>query len=94
MCADEVLGRCDTLPIGAPHRRVSSASECCPKELVDQDYEIILVNDEPPDYSLELAAQLTECDRNVVVVYLSRNIVHYKSMIPVNQQRRPSHGLG
>ena len=47
------------------------------RQLVGEDYEIILVNDGSPDNSLEVVVQLTERDRHVVVVDLSRNFGHH-----------------
>ena len=51
------------------------------KQLVGEDYEIVLVNDGSPDNSLEIAIQLTERDSHVVVVDLSRNFGHHKAMM-------------
>ncbi|MBA3537372.1 MAG: glycosyltransferase family 2 protein [Tatlockia sp.] len=51
------------------------------KQLVGEDYEIILVNDGSPDNSLELAVKLTESDNHVVVVDLSCNFGHHKAMM-------------
>ena len=51
------------------------------KELVGDNYEIILVNDGSPDDSLDKAIKLTESDNNVVVVDLSRNFGHHKAMM-------------
>jgi putative glycosyltransferase len=51
------------------------------RQLVGEDYEIILVNDGSPDNSLDIAVQLTEDDRHVVVVDLSRNFGHHKAMM-------------
>ena len=59
------------------HRRASAAA----RMLVDEDYEIVLVNDGSPDNSLDLAVQLTRCDSHVVVVDLSRNFGHHKAMM-------------
>lgn len=59
------------------HRRASAAA----KQLVGEDYEILLVNDGSPDNSLELAVRLTETDGHVVVVDLSRNFGHHKAMM-------------
>jgi len=59
------------------HRRASRAA----RELVGDDYEIILVNDGSPDASLDLAIQLTETDPRVAVVDLSRNFGHHKAMM-------------
>lgn len=57
--------------------RMTAAS----KQLVDDDYEFILVNDGSPDDSLELAIKLTESDHHVIVVDLSRNFGHHKAMM-------------
>lgn len=59
------------------HERSSVAA----KSLVDEDFEIILVNDGSPDNSLDLAIKLTEQDSHVVVIDLSRNFGHHKAMM-------------
>lgn len=59
------------------HRRASVAA----KQVVGEDYEIVLVNDGSPDNSLDLAVELTEQDSHVVVVDLSRNFGHHKAMM-------------
>lgn len=59
------------------HRRTSIAA----KQLVGEDYEIVLVNDGSPDSSLTLAVELTEKDSHIVVVDLSRNFGHHKAMM-------------
>ena len=59
------------------HQRASAVAQ----ELVDDDYEIILVNDGSPDNSLDLAIQLAENDGHLVVVDLSRNFGHHKAML-------------
>jgi len=59
------------------HQRVTEVA----KQFADDDYEIVLVNDGSPDNSLELAVLLTETDRHVVVVDLSRNFGHHKAMM-------------
>ena len=59
------------------HRRTSASA----RQLVGEDYEIVLVNDGSPDNSLEIAAQLTETDSHVVVIDLSRNFGHHKAMM-------------
>ncbi|WP_454835893.1 glycosyltransferase family 2 protein [Pseudomonas lini] len=51
------------------------------KQLVGDDFEIVLVNDGSPDNSLDLAVKLTEQDSHVVVVDLSRNFGHHKAMM-------------
>jgi putative glycosyltransferase len=59
------------------YQRASDAA----KQLVGEDYEIVLVNDGSPDKSINLAIQLTERDSHVVVVDLSRNFGHHKAMM-------------
>jgi len=56
-------------------------SSAAAKQLVGDDYEIVLVNDGSPDNSLDIAVKLTENDRHVVVVDLSRNFGHHKAMM-------------
>lgn len=51
------------------------------RQLVGEDYEIVLVNDGSPDNSLDLAIRLSEKDLHVVVVDLSRNFGHHKAMM-------------
>jgi putative glycosyltransferase len=50
-------------------------------ELVGDDYEIILVNDGSPDDSLNVAIQIADFDRRIVVIDLSRNFGHHKAMM-------------
>lgn len=59
------------------YERASAAA----RELVEDDYEIVLVNDGSPDNSLDLAVALTEYDEHIVVVDLSRNFGHHKAMM-------------
>ncbi|HPS01445.1 MAG TPA: glycosyltransferase family 2 protein [Candidatus Sumerlaeota bacterium] len=59
------------------HRRVSLVT----RQLVQEDYEIILVNDGSPDNSLQVAVGLTEKDPHVLVVDLSRNFGHHKAIM-------------
>ncbi len=59
------------------HQRASAAA----RQLVGDNYEIVLVNDGSPDDSLDLAVQLSECDGHVIVVDLSRNFGHHKAMM-------------
>jgi putative glycosyltransferase len=63
--------------IGEFHRRASAAA----RQLVGEDFEIVLVNDGSPDDSLDIAVALTESDSHVVVVDLSRNFGHHKAMM-------------
>lgn len=51
------------------------------KQLVGEDFEIVLVNDGSPDNSLDLAIKLTGQDSHIVVVDLSRNFGHHKAMM-------------
>ncbi|RAP37471.1 glycosyl transferase [Legionella quinlivanii] len=50
------------------------------RQLAGDDYEIIFVNDGSPDNSLELAVQLTQTDKHIVVIDLSRNFGHHKAI--------------
>ncbi len=59
------------------HRRATAAA----REVVGDDYEMVLVNDGSPDSSLADAVALTEHDPHVVVVDLSRNFGHHKAMM-------------
>jgi putative glycosyltransferase len=59
------------------HKRACTAA----RQLVGEDFEIILVNDGSPDNSLDLAIILTEQDLHVVVVDLSRNFGHHKAIM-------------
>lgn len=59
------------------HQRASAVA----KQLVGQDYEIVLVNDGSPDNSLDIAVKLTENDPHVIVIDLSRNFGHHKAMM-------------
>jgi putative glycosyltransferase len=51
------------------------------QQLVGDSYEIVLVNDGSPDNSLEVAVRLSELDRHIVVVDLSRNFGHHNAMM-------------
>ena len=59
------------------HQRASTVA----KQLVGEDYEIVLVNDGSPDNSLDIAVKLTENDPHVIVIDLSRNFGHHKAMM-------------
>jgi putative glycosyltransferase len=59
------------------YRRATAAA----RQLVADDYEIVLVNDGSPDSSLELAVNISEADPHVVIIDLSRNFGHYKAMM-------------
>jgi putative glycosyltransferase len=65
------------LHINEFYERTSAAA----RQLVGEDYEIVLVNDGSPDNSLSLAIKLTELDPHVIVVDLSRNFGHHKAML-------------
>ncbi len=59
------------------HRRASLVA----RQLADDDYEIILVNDGSPDNSLDLAIALYDSDPHVMVIDLSRNFGHHKAIM-------------
>jgi putative glycosyltransferase len=59
------------------YARASTAA----RQLVGEEFEIVLVNDGSPDTSLDLAIKLTEQDSHVVVIDLSRNFGHHKAMM-------------
>lgn len=59
------------------YARASAAA----RELVSEDYEIVLVNDGSPDNSLDLAVELSDRDAHVVVIDLSRNFGHHKAIM-------------
>ena len=59
------------------HRRASRAA----RQLVGDDFEVVLVNDGSPDNSLDVAKGLSEVDEHVVVVDLSRNFGHHRAMM-------------
>ncbi|MDO9224746.1 MAG: glycosyltransferase family 2 protein [Pseudomonadota bacterium] len=63
--------------VGEFYLRASEAA----RQLVGEDYEIVLVNDGSPDNSLDLAVQFSKSDPHVVVVDLSRNFGHHKAMM-------------
>jgi putative glycosyltransferase len=58
-------------------RRAAAAA----RQLVDDGYEIVLVNDGSLDNSLELAIHLSEADPHIAIVDLSRNFGHHKAMM-------------
>lgn len=71
-----------TLYHSAPHiSEFYQRSSISAKQLVGEDYEIVLVNDGSPDNGLDLAVQLTEIDSHIVVIDLSRNFGHHKAMM-------------
>ncbi len=51
------------------------------KQLVGEDYEIVLVNDGSPDQSLAVAVALSQEDPHLKVIDLSRNFGHHKAMM-------------
>lgn len=51
------------------------------RNLVGEDFEIILVNDGSPDDSLNIAVELTRSNSQLVVIDLSRNFGHHKAMM-------------
>ena len=59
------------------HSRAGSVA----RQLVGEDYEIVLVNDGSPDDSLGRAVRLVQTDPHVVVVDLARNFGHHRAMM-------------
>jgi putative glycosyltransferase len=59
------------------HRRATAAA----RDLADDDYEILLVDDGSPDDSLEIALALRQIDPRLVIIELSRNFGHHKAMM-------------
>lgn len=71
-----------TLYHSAPYiREFYARASAAARQLVGEDFEIVLVNDGSPDKSLEMAIKLTEQSSHVVVVDLSRNFGHHKAMM-------------
>lgn len=71
-----------TLYQSAPHiAEFHQRASVVARQLVGDDYEIVLVNDGSPDNSLDLSIQFAETDGHVVVVDLSRNFGHHKAMM-------------
>lgn len=66
------------------HRRASAAA----RQLVGEDYEIVMVNDGSPDNAADLAIALTKSDPHLVVVDLSRNFGHHRAMMAGLEQVR------
>ena len=71
-----------TLYCSAPYieefcRRAGAAA----RQLVQDDYRIVLVNDGSPDNSLDIAVRLAGTDPHVTVVDLSRHFGHHKAMM-------------
>jgi putative glycosyltransferase len=58
-------------------RRASQAA----RQLVGDDYELVLVNDGSPDRSVDRAIALGRQDGHIIVVDLSRNFGHHKAMM-------------
>jgi putative glycosyltransferase len=59
------------------HRRATKVA----RKLVDEDYELVLVNDGSPDDSLARAVRLAQADSRVVIVDLARNFGHHRAMM-------------
>lgn len=51
------------------------------KQLVEDDYEIVFVNDGSPDNSLDIALELHALDSHLKIIDLSRNFGHHKAMM-------------
>lgn len=59
------------------YQRVTTEAQ----KLVQNDYEIILVNDGSPDDSLEIAVDLAKQDAKLTIINLSRNFGHHKAIM-------------
>lgn len=71
-----------TLYKSAPYiREFYERSTAVAKQVANDDYEIVFVNDGSPDESVTLAIELTENDSHIVVVDLSRNFGHHKAIM-------------
>ena len=68
---------CSVLTIEEFHARMSHVA----KQLVGDDYEIIMVNDGSPDQSIELATTLFHQDQHLTVIDLSRNFGHHLAVM-------------
>ena len=62
--------------VGEFHRRISEAA----RKITDV-YEIVMVDDGSPDDSLDIALGLSESDRHLQVIELSRNYGHHRAMM-------------
>ena len=51
------------------------------KNLVGEDFEIVLVNDGSPDGSYDIALELTKTLPNLTLIDLSRNFGHHKALL-------------
>jgi len=58
------------------------------KQLVEDSYEIVLVNDGSPDNSVDLAVEMAGKDKHIVVVDLSRNFGHHRAIMAGLAQAR------
>jgi len=58
-----------------------SRASAAARQLVGEEFEIILVNDGSPDNSLDLALKIIEKNSHVVAVDLSRNFGHHRAMM-------------
>lgn len=76
------LSICTTLYKSAPYvAEFIRRSTCVAKELVGEEYEIIMVDDGSPDNSLDIACSLALTDPHIKVVELSRNFGHHKALM-------------
>jgi putative glycosyltransferase len=63
--------------IGDFHKQVTAVAQ----KFAGDDYEIILVNDGSPDNCYEIALQIAQSDRHIVLVDLSRNFGQHKALM-------------
>lgn len=72
--------------LSAFHEQASIAA----RRRAGDDYEIVLVNDDSPDGTFDLARRIQESDPHVVLVDLSRNFGHHRAMMTGLRQARGS----
>ena len=70
-----------TLYRGAPYLREFHERCCAAAAGITDEFEILLVNDDSPDESLDIALELHEEDRRVRVIDLARNFGQHKAIL-------------
>ena len=56
---------------------------------ITEDYEIILVNDNCPQNSLEVIKEICKKDKKTVGIELSRNFGQMKAILAVSRRKKP-----
>lgn len=81
-----------TLYQSAPYiKEFCSHVSAAARQIVGDDFEIVLVNDGSPDNSLDIAVRLCESDAHLIIVDLSRNFGHHKAMMTGLAHARGEH---